>query len=171
MVFFMIIERMRDMVENMETLKEDIKKYLETFANAYVNKAAELLTEEAKSAVKYFYDDYDPKYYLRTDNFKKNSYKKYLKNNGRYYYGGVRLSSENMSPYVEDGGFFDPGIVFEAAATLGIHGKISEPAHITSPTVVEHVQEFRDSSFFQRAIFEDALETAKKQTYKTIEFI
>lgn len=97
---------------NKKALEKDVEKYLKTFAEAYADTAANEITKFAQQAIQRFYDHYTPKYYDRTDDLKKNSFSKYKHNNGNQYYGGVRISTYNMSPYVVGGlnnrRFIDP---------------------------------------------------------------
>ena len=88
---------------NKKALEKDVEKYLKTFAEAYADTAANEITKFAQQAIQRFYDHYTPKYYDRTDDLKKNSFSKYKHNNGNQYYGGVRISTYNMSPYVVGG--------------------------------------------------------------------
>ena len=74
-----------------------------------------------------FYNDYRPKYYDRTFDLLRNSYIPYLHNNGTTYYGGVRITSDLMSPYIS-GSYMghastDPYII----AQLGWHGWHGDP--------------------------------------------
>lgn len=99
-------------------LKEDIEKMFKAGCSAYCEKAADELTETAKVAIKQFYDDYEPKYYKRTENLLKNSYKRYYKNHGRRFEGGVYIGAKNMNPYKEG---ISPEYIVEAGWS-GWHG-------------------------------------------------
>lgn len=82
------------------------------------------LAEEYENAINYFYDDFSPKYYDRTYEFRDRSLKKiYHKNRGigRDVEGGIVVSSEKMRDYKSD----TAEIVFENAYGLNggsLHG-------------------------------------------------
>ena len=85
---------------NEADLRADIEKYLVTYAQTYAKSASEEFTKSAKDVIgSVYYGGYSPNYYHRTDDLKNNSYRKYCKNNGDTYYGGVIISSDDMSDY------------------------------------------------------------------------
>lgn len=86
-------------MDRQKLLENDIKRWMKTYAEAYCKQAAIELTETAKHAIQKFYDDYNPRYYDRTDDLKDNSYSLYYHNNGKRIYGGVKISAANMSDY------------------------------------------------------------------------
>lgn len=82
-----------------EQIEADIKKFVLTYCQTGAETAAEEFTKSAEKAIQDFYADYSPKKYFRTDDIRDNSYRKSLRQTGKHYYGGVRVSSENMEPY------------------------------------------------------------------------
>lgn len=85
---------------NEAALRADVEKYLTTYARTLADSAAEEFTQAAKDVISsVYYGGYSQKYYNRTDDLRNNSYKKYKKNNGSTFYGGVKITSEAMSDY------------------------------------------------------------------------
>ena len=84
-------------------------------------KIADDITEETKNAIEDFYDNYDPKYYLRTYNFKNNSYKRYYKPNKYSVVGGVILSPDDMEVYINGRHRLNPELPFNSSYA-GYHG-------------------------------------------------
>ena len=161
----------------MGSIEQELRNYLTTFAQSFIEYAAEELTKTASEAIQYFYDDYTkpPRKYVRTDNLRNNSYEKYKKNNGNYFYGGVRISADcpthPMKPYPHGKGHItDPTLVFNAAWGEGKHGFQQAPPKITTPTPYEIVKRKRDSEDFQKEVFNHAIQEAKKGQYKILQF-
>ena len=75
-------------------LEEDILKYMKTFSKAYAKEGSKQITKKAQSCIEMFYRDYTPKYYDRTYDLKNNSYVPYYHDNGKAYYGGVRITAD-----------------------------------------------------------------------------
>lgn len=98
---------------NQKALYEDLEKYLHAFGEAYCREAQIEITKMAKYAIEQFYEDYEPDYYVRTNNLLKRSYEPYYHNNGKRIYGGVKITSKNMfenydgvdAAYVADAGW------------------------------------------------------------------
>lgn len=84
---------------NFDSFNQDIEDYLTNYSIAYARAAQKDLTDKACEMVRYFYSSYNPEYYIRTDDFMDNSYRKYFHHSRDTYYGGVKLSSEWMSDY------------------------------------------------------------------------
>ena len=84
-------------------LEEDILKYMKTFSKEYAQEGSKQITKKAQSCIEMFYRDYTPKYYDRTYDLKNNSYVPYYHDNGKAYYGGVRITADFMSPYYSGG--------------------------------------------------------------------
>lgn len=164
---------------NKKALEKDVEKYLKTFAEAYADTAANEITKFAQQAIQRFYDYYTPKYYDRTDDLKKNSFSKYKHNNGNQYYGGVRISTYNMSPYVVGGlnnrRFIDPFYIARPAWEKGIHGSENGingrySAHRDAIPPLEVLQKEVDKLQFRKKIENIARNAAKKQQYQFLRF-
>ena len=85
---------------NIAALRADVYKYIKSFGEKYTSQAAEKFTEAARETIiDVFYGAYSPMYYHRTDDLANNSYYKYKHNNGSKMYGGVVISSRDMSDY------------------------------------------------------------------------
>lgn len=153
----------------MKNIRNDVEKYLKTYAKESSKYAAKKLTEKAQYCMEYFYNDYSPKYYDRTYDLRDNSYSLYIHNNGNVYYGGVKISSDNMSPYyssfskVNTSDYTDP-IIIAQLGWNGYHGNF-EPVH-TTPTPLEMLKEYFYSNEFHDDVKEYASKKAKEQSYK-----
>ena len=158
---------------NTKGLEEDILKYMKTFSEAYAKEGSKQITKKAKSCIEMFYSDYTPKYYVRTYDLKNNSYVPYLHNNGKAYYGGVRITADFMSPYYSGGimshAYTEP-ITVAQLAWHGWHGDPTgyngrfEPIRTTSP--LEVLIDFVNNESFQNIIYNYAEKKASKQKYK-----
>lgn len=84
---------------NTNVLEREIELWCETYAQEYCKRGADYITYMAKLSIENFYNSYEPKYYIRTDDLRHNSYRYYYKNNGKDFYGGVRISSFDMQGY------------------------------------------------------------------------
>lgn len=107
---------------NTTALREDISKYLKTYARSYAKGAADAGPKLAKNAIQAFYDSYNPQRYLRVDNLKRNSFSRYYHDNGNVVYGGVRIHSDAMNDYAE--GNWDKFQVASETWLRGRHGYI-----------------------------------------------
>ena len=158
-------------------LKKDIRKYLKTYAETYAKESSRQITIKAKSCIERFYSDYKPIYYDRTFDLLNNSYMPYYKNNGKAFYGGVRVTSDSMSPYYSGGimshTYTDPIVI----AQLGWHGWHGDPTgyngrfnpiHTTPP--LDMLMDFASNSSFINIIENYAEKNALKQTYKYLQF-
>ena len=103
-------------------LEEDILKYMKTFSKAYAKEGSKQITKKAQSCIEMFYRDYTPKYYDRTYDLKDNSYVPYYHDNGKAYYGGVRITADFMSPYYSGGIMNHPYTEPITIAQLAWHG-------------------------------------------------
>lgn len=154
-------------------LKKDLEKYLYTFADAYCREARYEITKMAKNAIEQFYKDYGPNngepwFYKRTDDLKDNSYKPYYHNNGKRIYGGVRITSEDMSPY--NRGTKSETDPFEVAkfAYDGWHGHPAINIHTTPP--LEMIRENMKNEQFLHRINKNAERVALEQDYEYLKF-
>lgn len=107
-------------------LKADLQKYAKIWASTCAHEAANGITDMAKMAVAQFYGAYSPVVYRRTGNISGGSYSKYLKNNGRIYYGGVGFSSSGMGEYAHAGISTDE--IYSRVIFSGLHGKVASAA-------------------------------------------
>lgn len=157
---------------NKQKLTKDLEKWIESYSNAYCDKAADLLTEAARISIQNFYDSYKPLYYNRTDDLMNNSYKRYKHNNGKTIYGGVRISPDNMQPY----GKTDAGTVLGMTFFHGYHGKIFNETYGYPYNVGLHysyapyymMQQYMGSPKFHKNINDYATSVAKKQDYSIL---
>ena len=158
-------------------IETDMRKYIETYAKSYAKEATKQLTNQAQSCIEMFYRDYTPKIYDRTEDLLRNSYVPYYHNNGRTYYGGVRITADFMSPYYSGGimnhTYTEPIII----AQLGWHGWHGDPTgyngrftpiHTTSP--LDTLLSFSKKDNFIKQVESYAEKSALSQKYKYLQF-
>lgn len=158
-------------------LKTDIRKYLKTYAKNYAKEASNQITLKAKSCIEMYYNDYSPRYYIRTEDLLKNSYVSYYKSNGTTFYGGVRITSDYMSPYYSRGimnsNYTDPIIIAQLAwhgwhgDPTGYNGKFT-PIYTTPP--LDILREFVYNNRLSEIVSSYAEEKAVKQKYVYLKF-
>lgn len=95
------------MFRSEKDLFDAVDRYWTSYGEAYVNKAADLLTKAAKSAIEQFYEDYPMSehhkdkyghyYYYRTNNLLRNSYQRQIETSGGQWFGGVVIDSSLMN--------------------------------------------------------------------------
>lgn len=153
---------------NTQKLEEDIDLYVKTFAKAYAHEAAKEITKLAQLAIQRFYDDYTPRYYNRTDDLLKNSYKPYVHNNGRAIYGGVVVTHKNMDEY--RGAGISTEEIANATWRWGCHGyeKRELDRRINTFPPFTMVQMAAGDQDFQKMIFDRAQHVALRQKYKVL---
>ena len=155
---------------NEKELQKDINKYLKSFAETYCKQATIAITDMARNAIQRFYDEYEPEYYNRTDDLLNNSYSPYYHNNGRNVYGGVRIHSGNMQPYVGSG--ISEFEIASSAWKEGIHGfEERDPLKRihTYPPIAMVQMEMGNKSFLNR-LQQNASSVAEKQQYSILKF-
>ena len=151
-------------------LRQDIQKWMRAYAEAYCKQATKEITEMASEAIDKFYQDYTPKYYNRTEDLLNNSYSPYYHDNGKAIYGGVRISSARMQPYVGAGiSQFD---IASSAWRKGLHGfeQRDKDNRIHSFPPVAMVQMGMGDKSFLNRLNNIGSEAAKKQKYSTFTF-
>ena len=141
---------------------KDLDELSKNTAKIAMQKASEELYQTARLAIDDFYKDYTPGdhyrknnpngpterpwFYDRTYNLH-NSYKKYLKNNGTVYYGGVILSPEYMEDVYRQPNTQD--LIFDLTLLGGVHGldswqqtdtRPATPYWITRPAPIQQIQ-------------------------------
>lgn len=158
-------------------LKNECRKYLTTFAIEYCSKAADELTKTAKYAIDEFYNDYNERYYKRTDNLRENSYKRYYKNHGKRVVGGVYIGSDYMDTYykkTQDGLIErDPFLVASTAWESGLHGIYGWHTEDGNKGVVpiDIVNEKMKDKKFLSNLEKSALTKAMSQKYEILSYI
>lgn len=157
---------------NKEEFAKDLEKWITSYTNAYCNKAADLLTQQAKLCILNFYNSYNPLYYYRTDDLLNNSYKRYKHNNGKYVYGGVRISANEMQSYKKTSAKTVLGMTF----FHGYHGEITKEyddsyyyigKHYSYPPIYM-LEYYMNDKNFHNCINQYAISIAKKQDYSIL---
>lgn len=161
---------------NIKDLENDILKYMRTFSKAYAKEGEKQITKKAKYCIEKFYSDYSPIYYDRTYDLKDNSYVSYYHDNGKTFYGGVRITSDFMNPYYSGGimnhKYTDP-IVIAQLGWHGWHGDPSgyngrfEPIHTTPP--LDILRDFINNQSFFNSMYKYADKKTSKQKYKILD--
>ena len=157
-------------------LEDDILKYMKTFSKAYAKEGSKQITQKAQSSIEMFYEDYTPKYYDRTFNLKDKSYVPYYHDNGKAFYGGVRITSDFMSSY-SSGGYmshtYTEPIIIAQLAWHGWHGDPTgydgrfDPIRTTPP--LDILTRFIHDKSFLDLTYRYADNIAIKQKYKYLD--
>lgn len=147
-----------------DDLRKDLKKYTMAYAKEYVRVGADELTKQAQTAMSMFYSDYDPMYYDRTYDLFSNSYSRYIHNNGNIYYGGVRISSDGMSPYHHGNG---ESVSASMIADMGWHGFHGPDIKTSSP--LDYLSQILSS--IESEAEARAEKVAESLSYSVIQFI
>lgn len=108
-------------------LGADFVKYGKNIARHMAQEIADHLYATAGSAIINFYTSYDPKYYMRHENFF-NTYKRYYKNHGNRFTGGVDIIDNLPDVYSSP-----TNTVFDRVWQGGFHGLSSLYYHNPAP--------------------------------------
>lgn len=84
---------------DMAYLKKELELFVQRYAEGAVKAAKKDLTEKATSYMMRYYDDLEPKKYVRTFNLKNNAITSVYKIEGKTYSGGVKIDAEKMNDY------------------------------------------------------------------------
>jgi hypothetical protein len=158
-------------------IEKDILKYMQTFSEAYAKEGSKQITKKTDLCMEMFYNDYTPAFYGRTYDLRYNSFVPYYHNNGKSYYGGVRITSDFMDVYYS-GGIMnytstDPFIVAQLSwhgwhgNPTGYNGQFT-PIRTTSPLDV--LTDFVNSQSFLSSITNHAEKVATKRKYNYLKF-
>jgi hypothetical protein len=151
-------------------IRQDIQKWMRTYAEAYCKQAAKDITRMASQAIDRFYQEYTPKYYNRTEDLLNNSYSPYYHDNGKAIYGGVRISSANMQPY--KGAGISEYEIATSAWKKGIHGfeeRDKSNLILTRSPIAMVLREMKNKHFLN-SLNKVGSNAAKKQTYSSFKF-
>lgn len=161
---------------NQDVLRRDINKYVTTVAETYCKLGRKNITKAAHYAMKSFYKDYKPKYYNRTydlyDPKKENQLENgsivpYYHNNGNQIYGGVRITTKNMSPYQIWSSNPTPARDVAYFAWHGYHGHpLRDIVMYKSP--LDIVKRIMADNRLKKAIMVEAAKAVKKQKYELL---
>lgn len=86
-----------EVIMNEKNITKDLEKFAKTCATTIVNEAAQLIKKFAYKQMAGYYEEYDPRIYIRTEQILKSSYKPFVITTGDVYEGGVIINSENTS--------------------------------------------------------------------------
>jgi hypothetical protein len=158
-------------------LEKDILRYMKIYSEAYTKEGSKQITKKADMCMAMFYRDYTPKYYDRTYDLRYNSFVPYYRNNGKSYYGGVRITSDFMRPYYSGGIMNYTSTDPFTVAQLAWHGWHGDPTgynghfvpiRTTSP--LEVLTDFVNNESFLSSMRNYADKKATKQKYNYLKF-
>ena len=142
---------------NTVAFNKDINNYFNSFASAFVKDAIEQIEQEANDKILYFYNDYTPMKYIRTNDFRDNSVMSNIKSNknSKVHTGYVDLlngvdggNSIYSNKYKSD-------IEIRNESWMGIHGNLS--IAITTPSPLDYILTF----FYRQKFKNSAINKAK----------
>ena len=152
-------------IEVPKDLKSDIQKFGNSIAKNIALTVRDAITAEYAIAVEEFYNAYTPLQYERKWQLRK-SFRPYYRNpHGTRYHGGVEITTDKMKDVHNDS-----NEMVLSYALGGWHGNPNRGIY-TPPYIYEHVANYRDTLFgYIDLIAEDAIEKAKKESYKLLQF-
>lgn len=166
------MQKKRGQIGSRSNLKfiNDLEKDMKTFESIYLRNCARLASEELEEQylfiIDQFYNDYSPTQYVRTYGMRNDVYKRYYKNKGNKYQGGVRLNAGWLDE--RNYAINDMDYLFDIVLQFGWHG--SPDVAITTPSPIESLIKVRDSMVAKMNNGNDAfkiLARAKSMTLKS----
>ena len=123
----------------------DLEKDMHTLESMILQNCARLTSEELEEQylfiIDQFYADYAPTQYVRTYGMKNDIYKRYYKNRGNRYQGGIQLNSDWLDS--RNYAIQDTGYLFDIVIQFGWHG--SDSVFVSTPSPLESLIRTRDS--------------------------
>lgn len=151
-------------------LKRDIDKYYKSFIDAFIENGTKLLEDEALNLIDYYYEDYpDPKFYIRTNDFRLgSSIKSYVNKNAHYGYVDL-LNDIYDENFIYSGGLTDKEI--RIGSWRGYHGRKRNKEKgeweyiMTIPSPLDYLMEFYYGNEFRNKAISKAKKIANSNSY------
>jgi hypothetical protein len=178
-----------DVILNEKAIMQDIEKFARTCATTIVEEAAESIKKFAYEQMVGYYDEYDPRIYIRTDQMKNSSYKTFTTTTGNIYEGGVIINSENTNHERGTrfgGGEYTEEEIYDNVWIKGSHGYEivgtkgtpyngwNDTRHWREiqglPDRINRIKRKAYSRDFKRELLSKGFEKAKAQSYSILKF-
>ena len=148
-----------------EVFESDCLRFAQLFALCVARKGTEEISKVAEEAIEEYYHEYPSPApwsvgYIRTNNFRNGSWKKYTVLGGNIYEGGVIVSSSGMGEYAKAGiskdAIFSLDMLEGAHGVRGVYGPI-----VVSSSPISKIEE-KVNGVIADEVGDAALEFAKK---------
>ena len=166
---------------NEKAITKDIEKFAKTCALTIIQEAAKSIKKFAYEQMVDYYDEYDPRIYVRTNQMKDSSYKPFIIITGTTYEGGVIINSSHTNHSRgkrKNGEEYTEEEVYDDVWIKGIHGwefvGYGDSAHWREinglPDRINRLKRKAYSRDFKRELLSKGFEKAKAQSYSILKF-
>lgn len=178
-----------DVIINEKGITKDIEKFAKTCATTIVEEAAKTIKEFAYKQMVSYYDEYDPRIYIRTDQMKDSSYKPFTITTGNIYEGGIIIDPSHTNHQKGTrfgGGEYTEEEIYDNVWIKGSHGfEIvgNKPTAANGwndtrrwreiqgmPDRINRLKRKAYSRDFKRDLLTKGFEKAKSQSYSILNF-
>ena len=170
-----------DVIINEKAITKDLEMFAKTCATTIVEEAAKSIKEFAYKQMVGYYDEYDPRIYVRTNQMRDSSYKPFTTITGNIYEGGVIINSSHTNHergIRKNGEEFTEEEVYNNIWIKGSHGYemvgYGKDAHwreITGlPDRLNRLKRKAYSRDFKRDLLNKGMTKAKSQSYSILKF-
>lgn len=170
-----------DVIMNEKAIVKDLEMFAKTCATTIVEEAAKSIKEFAYKQMVGYYDEYDPRIYVRTNQMRDSSYKPFTTTTGNIYEGGVIINSENTNHkrgIRKNGEEYTEEDIYNDVWIKGIHGQekvgYGDNAYWREiqglPDRINRIKRKAYSRDFKRELLSKGFEKAKAQSYSILKF-
>ncbi len=170
-----------DVIMNEKAITKDIEKFARTCALTIIQEAAKSIKKFAYEQMVDYYDEYDPRIYVRTNQMKNSSYKPFITITGKTYEGGVIINSSHTNHIKgkrKNGEEYTEEEVYDDVWIKGIHGwelvGYGDNAYWREisglPDRINRLKRKAYSRDFKRKLLSKGFEKAKSQSYSILKF-
>ena len=170
-----------DVILNEKAITKDIEKFARTCATTIVEEASESIKKFAYEQMVGYYDEYDPRIYVRTNQMIDSSYKPFTTTTGNIYEGGIIINSENTNHkrgIRKNGEEYTEEEIYDNVWIKGSHGwefvGYGDNAYWREinglPDRINRLKRKAYSRDFKRKLLSKGFEKAKSQSYSILKF-
>lgn len=170
-----------EVIMNDKAITKDIEKFARTCAMTIIQEAAKSIKKFAYEQMVDYYDEYDPRIYVRTNQMKDSSYKPFITITGKMYEGGVIINSSHTNHSRgtrKNGEEYTEEEVYDNVWIKGIHGwefvGYGDNAYWREisglPDRINRLKRKVYSRDFKRSLLNKGFEKAKSQSYSILKF-
>ena len=170
-----------DVIMNEKAIAKDLEMFAKTCATTIVEEAAKSIKEFAYKQMVGYYDEYDPRIYVRTNQMRDSSYKPFTTTTGNIYEGGVIINSENTNHkrgIRKNGEEYTEEEIYDNVWIRGSHGwefvGYGDNAYWREinglPDRINRLKRKAYSRDFKRKLLSKGFEKAKSQSYSILKF-
>ena len=170
-----------DVMMNEKAIAKDLEMFAKTCATTIIEEAAKSIKEFAYKQMVGYYDEYDPRIYVRTNQMRDSSYKPFTTTTGNIYEGGVIINSENTNHkrgIRKNGEEYTEEEIYDNVWIKGFHGwefvGYGDNAYWREinglPDRINRLKRKAYSRDFKRKLLSKGFEKAKSQSYSILKF-